>query len=61
VIVLSAANSTPQQLQERDAMARRSPHGKHVIAAKSGHWIQLDQPELVVQAIREMVRLTNFG
>jgi pimeloyl-ACP methyl ester carboxylesterase len=61
VIVLSAANSTPQQLQERDAMARRSPHGKHVIAAKSGHWIQLDEPELVVQAIREMAGLTNSG
>jgi len=61
VIVLSAASSTPEQLKERDALARRSPHGQHIIAAKSGHWIQLDQPELVVQAIREMVRLTNFG
>ena len=57
VIVLSAASSTPEQLQERDALARRSPHGKHVVAAKSGHWIQLDEPELVVQAIREMAGL----
>jgi pimeloyl-ACP methyl ester carboxylesterase len=57
VIVLSAANSTPQQLRERDALARRSPRGKHVIAAKSGHWIQLDEPELVVQAVREMIGL----
>lgn len=59
VIVLSAANSTPEQLQEREALARRSPRGKHIIAAKSGHWIQLDEPELVVQAIREMVRLAS--
>lgn len=57
VIVLSAANSTPEQLQEREALAGRSPHGRHIIAAKSGHWIQLDEPELVVQAVREMVRL----
>jgi pimeloyl-ACP methyl ester carboxylesterase len=57
VIVLSAANSTPEQLKERDALARRSPRGKHKIAAKSGHWIQLDEPELVVQAVREMVVL----
>ncbi len=57
VIVLSAANSTPEQLKERDALAGRSPHGQHIIAAKSGHWIQLDEPELVVQAIREMVGL----
>ena len=57
VIVLSAARSTPEQLKERDALAHRSPRGKHIIAAKSGHWIQLDEPELVVQAVREMVVL----
>jgi pimeloyl-ACP methyl ester carboxylesterase len=56
VIVLSASNSTPEQRKERDALARRSPRGRHTIAAKSGHWIQLDEPELVVQAIGEMVR-----
>jgi pimeloyl-ACP methyl ester carboxylesterase len=57
VIVLSAANSTPEQLKEREALAHRSPRGKHILAAKSGHWIQLDEPELVVQAIREIVVL----
>jgi pimeloyl-ACP methyl ester carboxylesterase len=57
VIVLSAAHSTPEQLKEREALARRSPRGKHIIAAKSGHWIQLDEPELVVQAIREMIEV----
>jgi pimeloyl-ACP methyl ester carboxylesterase len=57
VIVLSAANSTPEQLAEREALARRSPRGQHIIARKSGHWIQLDEPELVVRAIREMFGL----
>jgi pimeloyl-ACP methyl ester carboxylesterase len=57
ITVLSAATATPQQLQERDALARRSPHGLHIVARKSGHWIQLDEPELVVQAIREMAGL----
>jgi pimeloyl-ACP methyl ester carboxylesterase len=55
ITVLSAANSTPEQLKEREALARRSPRGRHTIARKSGHWIQLDEPELVVQAIREMI------
>ena len=59
ITVLSAANATPEQLEEREAMARRSPHGQHIIARKSGHWIQLDEPELVVQAIREMVEVTK--
>jgi pimeloyl-ACP methyl ester carboxylesterase len=59
ITVLSAANSTPQQLEERAALARRSPHGRHILAAKSGHWIQLDEPELVIEAIRAMVGLTT--
>jgi pimeloyl-ACP methyl ester carboxylesterase len=55
VTIFSASNSGAAQLAERDAMARRSLKGKHIIAAKSGHWIHFDQPELVIQAIREMV------
>lgn len=53
--VLSASNSTPEQLEEREAIARRSPRGRHIVARKSGHWIQLDEPELVVEAIREAI------
>jgi pimeloyl-ACP methyl ester carboxylesterase len=55
VTVLSAANATHEQLQEREAWARLSPRGKHIRARKSGHWIQLDEPELVVEAIRDML------
>lgn len=57
ITVLSASNATPQQLEERERWARRSSQGRHIIAAKSGHWIQLDEPELVVQAVREMAGL----
>ena len=32
------------------------PGARHVIAAKSGHYIQLDQPRLVTRTIRAMVR-----
>jgi len=59
VTLLSAANATPEQLEEREAWARRSPHGQHIVARKSGHWIQLDEPELVVAAIRDMAGLTE--
>jgi pimeloyl-ACP methyl ester carboxylesterase len=27
----------------------------HIVAGNSGHWIQLDEPELVVDAVRELV------
>jgi pimeloyl-ACP methyl ester carboxylesterase len=36
-------------------LATLSPRGKRIIAEESGHFIQLDQPELVVDAIREVV------
>jgi len=61
ITVLSAANAPPQQLEEREAWARRSPRGRHIIARKSGHWIQLDEPELVVQAIREMADFVRLS
>ncbi len=58
VTVLSGAHTPPDELEEREALARRSSRGRHVIAQKSGHWIQLDEPELVVEAVRDIVRLS---
>lgn len=39
-------------------LAKRSPYGEFRSADKSGHWIQRDQPELVVQAIRDVLDAT---
>jgi pimeloyl-ACP methyl ester carboxylesterase len=36
-------------------IARMAPNGRHVIAEASGHDIHLEQPELVVEAIRTVV------
>jgi pimeloyl-ACP methyl ester carboxylesterase len=36
-------------------IARMAPNGRHVIAEESGHDIHLEQPELVVEAIRTIV------
>jgi pimeloyl-ACP methyl ester carboxylesterase len=32
-----------------------TPGARLVVAAESGHYVQLDQPELVVDAIRQVV------
>jgi pimeloyl-ACP methyl ester carboxylesterase len=40
----------------QDGLARLVPGSRHVIATRSGHVIQHDQPELVVGAIRDVVR-----
>jgi hypothetical protein len=40
----------------QDMLAKLVPGAKHVIAAKSGHYIQIDQPRLVTAAIHRVVR-----
>jgi pimeloyl-ACP methyl ester carboxylesterase len=35
-------------------MVKTFPHAKQVLADQSGHYVQYDQPELIVQAIREL-------
>lgn len=37
-------------------LAKRSPLGEFRLAETSGHWIQNDEPELVIQAIRDISR-----
>jgi pimeloyl-ACP methyl ester carboxylesterase len=39
----------------QDELAELVPGARHVIATASGHYIQLDQPELVIEAIRRVV------
>ncbi len=54
--VLSAATATPAQLADHAIIARS---GRHIVVDRSAHWIHLDQPEVVVEAIREMVERTR--
>jgi pimeloyl-ACP methyl ester carboxylesterase len=52
VILLTPATAEPLSA---DALQRISPSTQQLIAEKSGHWIHLDEPELVLEAIRKMV------
>ena len=52
VVVLTPGRSTP--LSDED-LRRIGDQTRQVIAAKSEHWIHLDEPEVVIGAIREMV------
>lgn len=55
VTVISGAHQPPVRMAEHKAIAAHSLRGRHIVAAKSAHWVHLDQPELIVQAFREMV------
>ena len=54
LLVLSAGNSSTAQMMEQEAVARLSLNGKIIVVPNSGHWIQLDQPQFVIDAIREV-------
>jgi pimeloyl-ACP methyl ester carboxylesterase len=54
----SGANAAAMEAEHRKdhaAVAAFSRRGKLVIATRSGHHVQLEEPELVVSAIREVV------
>lgn len=42
--------------RSQNALARLLPGARHVVATRSGHYIQLDQPRLVTREIRSVVR-----
>ncbi len=55
LVVLSASSPGSDRLMEQQTAMRLSSQAKHVLVSGSGHWIQLDQPNLAVEAIREVV------
>jgi pimeloyl-ACP methyl ester carboxylesterase len=48
-------------LELQRELARRSPRGRQIIAAGSGHAVHQDRPDLVVNAVREVFRAAARG
>ena len=59
LVVLSASNSSPSRFEDHEALAHLSSRGKHIVASNGGHWVQLDEPQLVVASIREVVEFVR--
>lgn len=52
-----SAGTTPAQVVDRHrAIAAGSAHGIHVMAASSGHWVHLDQPDLPLRIVTELLQ-----
>jgi len=51
LVVLSATRLIPEHLHD----AQLSTRGRHIVIPESGHWMQLDAPGAVVDAVREVV------
>ena len=55
VVVISGAHQPASEIAAHRRLADASPHGRHLVASKSGHWILLDEPELIVDAVRTLI------
>ena len=55
LVVITAAGAQPWRMRADAELAGRSTRGRHVLAPNSGHWVPLDAPEVVVDAIGKLV------
>ena len=61
LLTISATTASDRRRQLQEGLARRSTRGRHIVAKNSGHWIPLDEPDIVVAAIREVVDAVRSG
>ena len=57
LVVISSGTQPPEQIAAHRMLAENSARGRHVVAARSTHWVQFDEPELVVAAVRDPRRV----
>jgi pimeloyl-ACP methyl ester carboxylesterase len=55
VAVISSGSQLPDQIAAQRMLAELSADGRHVVAARATHWVQFDEPELIVALVRERV------
>ena len=49
------------QMQAQNQLAALFPAGKHIMVANSTHYIHVDQPQVVIDAIRDVVDAVRAG
>jgi pimeloyl-ACP methyl ester carboxylesterase len=56
VVVLTAGlNRDGADAAVHERLARQSARGTHRVVPDAGHWIQIDRPDAVVQAVRDLI------
>lgn len=59
LVTISSTDPGSYRLRQQDALAALSTRGRHIVASNSGHWIPLDQPGAVIDAVNEVLRLSR--
>jgi pimeloyl-ACP methyl ester carboxylesterase len=59
-LTVITAGRNPLHWERQARLAGMSESGKHVRAEESGHAVQLSQPDVIVEAVEEMIRKDNL-
>jgi pimeloyl-ACP methyl ester carboxylesterase len=57
--VISARSSSERRQRLHETFASQSLRGRLVLAHESGHWVPLDQPAIVIEAIAQIVEMVR--
>lgn len=60
-MITAGGQLIPGWRQMQDELAALSTESTHIIAEGSGHYVHLDDPELVIRAIKDLVRKAVSG
>jgi len=58
-VTISSTDPGDYRLRQQEALARLSTRGRHIMAPASGHWILIDEPEIVISVIQSVLRDAN--
>ena len=61
LITISSTNPGGYRLRQQDRMAALSTRGRHIMASNSGHWVPLDEPQIVIDAVKKILRTSDPG
>jgi pimeloyl-ACP methyl ester carboxylesterase len=59
LVIISAGDQPDEVIATHRRLADLSSSGRHIVSAIGGHWIQFDEPDLVVTTIRDIVDRTR--
>ena len=55
IVVISGGDQSAEIIAAHTMLSASSANGRHVIARQSAHWVQFDEPQLIVEAVRDLV------
>jgi pimeloyl-ACP methyl ester carboxylesterase len=61
LVTISSTDPGEYRLRQQKALAALSTRGRHIVASNSGHWIPLDEPHTVTDAVLQVLGELKIG